>query len=88
MALPFGLRNTAATTSHLVAQRMILSPTNNEFRGMIERVKESLHGLLMEEPRSYSGYDSSRGAITPPENVSWRVPPRDMSKASPRRRLP
>ena len=38
MMLPFGLRNAVATISHLVAQCTILSPTNNEFMGMIESV--------------------------------------------------
>ena len=37
-ALPFGLRNAAATVSHLVAQRTISSPVNNEFVGMIESI--------------------------------------------------
>ena len=41
MVFPFGLRNAAATISHLVAQRTISSPTNNEFMGMIESVTES-----------------------------------------------
>ena len=36
--LPFGLCNTAETVGHLMAQRMIQSPTNNEFVGMIEHV--------------------------------------------------
>ena len=46
--LSFGLRNTAATVSHLVAQRMIPSPANNEFVGVIEHITKSLHNLLTE----------------------------------------
>jgi len=63
--LPFGLRNAAATVSHLVAQRMIPSPMNNEFVGMIESITESLHGLLAEGPGSDSSSDSSRGSHHP-----------------------
>ena len=65
MALPFGLRNATATVSHIVAQRTIPSPANNEFVGMIESVMESLHGLLMEEPESDSASDSGRGSHHP-----------------------
>ena len=65
MAFPFGLRDTAMTTSHLVARRAIPSPTNNEFIGMIESIIESLHGLLMEGPGSDSGSDSDRGSHHP-----------------------
>ena len=64
-ALLFGLRNAAATVSHLVAQRTTPSPTNNEFVGMIESITESLHGLLTEGPGSNSGSDSSRGSHHP-----------------------
>ena len=65
--LPFSLRNATVTVSHLVAQRTIPSPTNNEFVGMIESIIESLHSLLMEGPGSDSGSDSSRGSYHP----SW-----------------
>ena len=65
MALPFSLCNAAATVSHLVAQRTIPSPANNEFVGMIESVMESLHGLLTEELGSDSGSNSSRGEPSP-----------------------
>ena len=61
-ALPFGLRNATTTVSHLVAQRTIPSPANNEFVGMIESIMKSLHGLLAEGPGSDSGSDSSRGS--------------------------
>ena len=63
--LPFGLRNSTATVSHLVAQRMIPSPVNNEFMGVIEHVAESFHNLLAEEPGLPSGSDSSRGSHHP-----------------------
>ena len=63
--LPFGLHNAAATLSHLVAQRMIPFPMNNEFMGMIEHVTESLHDLLTEEPGLPSGSNSSRGSHHP-----------------------
>ena len=61
MVLLFGLHNAAATISHLVAQRMISSPANNEFVGMIKSITESLHGLLVEGLGSDSSFDSSRG---------------------------
>ena len=64
-ALPFSLRNAASTVSHLVAQRTISSPVNNKFMGMIESITESFHGLLVEEPGSDSGSDSSRGSHHP-----------------------
>ena len=65
MVLLFGLRNAAETVGHLVAQRMIPSPTNNEFVGVIEHVVESFHDLLIEEPESPSGSDSNRGSDHP-----------------------
>ena len=61
-ALPSGLRNTAETVGHPVAQRMPLSPTNDEFVGMTEYVTESFHDLLAEEMESHSTSDSSRGS--------------------------
>ena len=63
--LSFGLHNAAATVSHLVAQRTILSPVNNEFVGMIKSVMESLHGLLTEGPGSDSGSNFGRGSHHP-----------------------
>ena len=66
IVLPFGLYNAVTTVSHLVAQRMIPFPTNNEFVGVIEHVTESLHDLA-EEPGSPSGSDSSRRSHHP----SW-----------------
>ena len=65
MALPFGLCNTVAAVSHLVAQRTIPSPVNNKFVGMIESIMESLHGLLAYGPGLDSGSDSSRGSHHP-----------------------
>ena len=56
-----------ATVSHLLAQRTILPPSNNEFVGMIESIIESLHGLLTKGPGLDSGSDSSRGSHHP----SW-----------------
>ena len=63
--LSFGLRNAAGTISHLVAQRMIPPPTSDEFVGVIEHVMESFHDLLIEDPESPSGSDSSRGSHHP-----------------------
>ena len=60
-ALPSGLRNTAKTVGHLVAQRTPPSPTNDEFMGMTEYVAESFHDLLVGESESLSNSDSSRG---------------------------
>ena len=65
MTLLFGLRNAAVTVSHLMVQRTIPSPANNEFVGMIESVMESLHGLLIEGPGFDSGSDSGRGSHHP-----------------------
>ena len=62
ISLSFGLRNAAATVSHLVARRMVLPLANNEFVGVIEHVMESLHNLLIEESGSSSSSDSSRGS--------------------------
>ena len=70
IVLPFGLHNTAVTVSHLVAQRMVPPPMNNEFVGVIEHITESFHDLFVEEPESPSGSDSNREAIIPPVNVS------------------
>ena len=53
------------TVSHLVAQRMIPPPTNDEFVEVIEHVVESFHDLLTEEPVSPFGSDSSRGSHHP-----------------------
>jgi len=64
-ALPFDLYNAATTVSHLVARRMVLPPTNNEFVGVIEHVTESLHNLLIEGLGSSSGSNSSRGSHHP-----------------------
>ena len=69
-AFPFGLRNAAATAGHLLAPRMVQSPTDIEFVGAIEHDTETLYGLLNEEPGSFSSSDSSRGATTLPENAS------------------
>ena len=63
--LPFGLRNTVGTVSHLVAQRMIPPPTNDEFIGVIEHITESFHDLLIEESELPSGSDSNRGSHHP-----------------------
>jgi len=63
--LLFGLRNAAATVSHLVAQRMFPPPMNDEFVGVIEQVVKSFHDLLVEEPESLSSSDSSRGSHHP-----------------------
>ena len=71
MALPFSLRNTTEIVGHLVAQRMPPSPTNDKFVGMTEYIMESFHDLLMGESESPSDSDSSRGAITSHEKVSW-----------------
>ena len=48
-----------------MAQRMISSPVNDEFVEMIEHIVESFHDLLVEEPESPSGSDSSRGSHHP-----------------------
>ena len=44
---------------------MIPSPVNNEFVGVIKHIMESFHDLLVEEPESPSGSDSSRGSHHP-----------------------
>jgi len=65
IAFPFGLRNTAATTGHLLALRVVQSPTDIEFVGAIEHDTKTLYGLLNEEPGSFSSSDSSRGSHNP-----------------------
>ena len=69
-AFLFGLRNAAATAGHLLALRMVQSPTDIEFVGAIEHDMETLYELLNEEPGSFSSSDSSRGATTLPGNAS------------------
>ena len=76
MALPFGLHNATATVSHLVAQRTIPSPANNEFVGMIESVMEFLHGLLTEGSGSDSGSSSSRGSHHPSQECFMAETPK------------
>jgi len=58
-AFPYGLRNAAATACHLMALRMVQTPANSEFMGVIEHDAESLHKLLIEEPESSSSSGSS-----------------------------
>ena len=41
-AFPFGLRNAAATAGHLLAPRMVQSPTDIEFMGAIKHDTETL----------------------------------------------
>jgi len=64
-AFPFGLRNTTAAAGHLLALRMVQPPMDSEFVGAIEHDPETLHGLLNEEPGSFSSSDSSRGSHHP-----------------------
>jgi len=61
MALPFGLRNAAATAGHHLALCMVQPPTDNKF----EHDPKTLHELLMEELESSSSSDSSRGSHHP-----------------------
>ena len=83
MTLLFGLRNATVTVSHHVAQRTILSPTNNKFVGMIESVTESLHGLLVEGLGLDFGSNSSKGSHHP----SWECFTVGTSKGQRRKRL-
>ena len=64
-AFPFGLCNAAATAGHLLALRMVQSPTDIKFVGAIEHDTETLYELLNEEPGSFSSSDSSRGSHHP-----------------------
>ena len=48
-----------------MAQRMPLSPVNDEFMGMIEYVMESFYDLLVGESESPSSFDSNRGSHHP-----------------------
>ena len=70
IVLSFGLHNTAVTISHLVAQRMVLPPANNEFVGVIKHIMESLHNLLAKELGHPLALTLAGGAITPPGNAS------------------
>ena len=63
--LPFDLRNATETVVHLMAQRMIPSPMNDEFVGVIEYIVKSFHDLLVGETESPSGSDSSKGSHHP-----------------------
>ena len=56
-----------ATAGHLLALRMVQSPTDIEFVGAIEHDTETLYRLLNEEPGSFSSSNSSRGSHHP----SW-----------------
>ena len=64
-AFPFGLRNATRTIGHLVAQRMHLSHTNDEFMGMMNYVAESFHDLLVEDSEMIFDSDSSKGSHHP-----------------------
>ena len=86
--LQFGLCNTAETIGHLVARRMIPSPANNEFVGVIEHVVESFHDLLAEKPESPSCSDSSRGSHHPSRECFMSGTPKGHIESIPRRRLP
>ena len=88
IALSFGIHNTAENDGHPMAQRTPPSPANDEFMGVIEHVVESFHNLLVKELESPSGSDSSRGSHHPSRKCFMTGTPRDMSKASPSRRLP
>ena len=68
---PLGLRNTAATASHLVAHRAIPSPTKNEFVGMVESVIDSSMASSRKAWGQTLALTLARGAIIPPRNVSW-----------------
>jgi len=80
-ALPFGLRNAAATASHLLALRMVLTPADNEFMGVIEHDTESLHKLLAEELESSSSSDSSRGSHHPSQECFMMGTPKGHVKS-------
>ena len=64
-ALPFGLRNAAATAGHLLSLHMVQPPTDSEFVGVVEHDPETLYGLLAEEPESSSSSYSSKGSHHP-----------------------
>ena len=63
--LPLGLRNAVETVGHLVAQRTLPFPTNDEFMGMTEYIMESFHDLLAGEMESPSTSNSNRGSHHP-----------------------
>ena len=63
--LPFGLRNTAETVGHLVAQRAPPFPMNNEFVGLTKYIMESFHDVLADETELPSTSNSSRGSHHP-----------------------
>ena len=65
MILSFGLRNAIETDSHPMAQHTPSSRANDGFVGMTEYVMESFHDLLIEELKSPSSSDSSRGSHHP-----------------------
>ena len=63
--LPLGLHNATETIGHLVVQHTPSFPMNGEFMGMTEYVTECFHDLLIEESKSPSSSDSSRGSHHP-----------------------
>jgi len=63
--LLFGLHNAAETVGHLMVQCTPPVPLNNEFIGLTKYVVESFHDLLVEESKSPSDSDSSRGSLHP-----------------------
>ena len=65
MALPFSLRNAAASTGHHLALCMVQPPMDSEFMEAIEHDPKTLHGLLTEEPELSSSSDSCRGSHHP-----------------------
>ena len=75
-AFPYGLRNAAATACHLMALRMVQTPMNSEFVGVIEHDAESLNKLIVEEPESSSSSGSSMGSHHP----SWECIMADTSE--------
>jgi len=62
-ALPFGLRNAAATVDHLLPQQIFPCPADSEFVGMMDYTMESFYDLL--EGDSDSSSDSSSASHHP-----------------------
>ena len=79
--LPFGLRNTAETVGHLVAQRAPPFPMNNEFVGLTKYIMESFHDVLADETELPSTSNSSRGSHHPSDECFMAGTPKGYIKS-------
>jgi hypothetical protein len=65
MSFPYSLRNAAQIIEHHMVRRFRLPPANNEFVGMADYIKESIHDLLASDSESISYSASNQGSYHP-----------------------